>query len=61
MKLGSKVRKKLMAALGLGHEEVQRSVVERQAEEREASVRAYRPMHPLEEPRCPSRLQHWRT
>ena len=61
MKLGRKVRKKLMTALGLGQEEMQRLLAVQQTEEREAlAVRAYRPMHHMEEPRGPSTLQRWR-
>ena len=62
IKLGRKVRKKLMTALGLGQEEVQSLLAVQQAEEREAlSVGAYRPMHHVEEPPNPPRLQRWRT
>lgn len=61
MKLGRKVRKKLMAALGLGQEEVQRLLAIQQTEEREAlTVRADRSMHHMEEPWGRSTLQRWR-
>lgn len=59
VKLGRKVRKQLMTALGLHQEdEVQRLLVVQQTEEREAlSVRAYRPQHHMEESQGHSRLQ----
>lgn len=60
MKLGRKVRKKLMKALGMGHQEAQRLLAEQQAEEREAlAVRPNMPLQPVEQPRGPSRQQRW--
>lgn len=63
VKLGRKVLKQLMTALGVSQEEeVQRLLVLQQTEEREAlTVRAYRPQHDSEELQGPSRLQRWRT
>ena len=62
MKLGRKVRKKLMTALGFGQEEeLQRFLAVQQTEAREdLTARAYMPQHHMEEPQGPSRLQRWR-
>ena len=68
MKLGKKLRRKLMTALGLGQDDAQRLLAQQQADEREAlTVRSYRRLpsqqhegHSRPQPQGPSRLQHWR-
>ena len=61
MKLGRKVRKKLMKAFGMSHEEAQRLLAEQQANEREAlAVRTNTPLQSVEQPQGPSRQQRWR-
>lgn len=57
-KLGRKMRKKLMTALGFGPNEAQALLAMQQAEEREAlAVRLHLPLQPVDQPQGPFRQQ----
>ena len=61
-KLGRKVRKKLMTALGLGPNDAQALLAMQQTEEQEAlAVSPYSPLQPVDQPKGPSRQQRWQT